>query len=640
MFGSMMGWPQLDLCRVPGWARVMRRVGAACHLVAALCSCSSGSSSSGEAFVTGEPQRFSFEVESRVEGGNASTAAAGSGNKRYALKGRVVLLPLSVAGTDTTLHLKLEGLSVEASNAAEKAALEKLLPILGEPAALELRDGSRRSLRVSPGVPLQAYGWLSSVAGVLQWPEAGRDGARTIEEKDATGVYEARIERTEGGLRKVKKRYRKLTSRGLGSADRQLLPEVVTSEATRTPARGPIAGVSLHETLRTEMIGGGHLAVTTDVQLTAVAPGEGSARVAAKELEEATREVADLVVFSPPTPREGAFDAQRIASATLDGTLREIAELDPSASSGAKPGGSTGAEAATSEFLHRFSLIAAMLRQRPGDVQRAEALIRERHPRAAMLVQALASAGTDETQAVLRRLALEKRDDTSTIGPSAEVVARAATGLVRVQQATPPTVELLQQWATDPKREEHGIYGLGTAARRLRQRGQEQRARAIADFLSVQLKEAKRNLRVELVLRGIANSADARLFEQVKAQANNDDPGIRTAVIDAVRFMDHRAVDEFLLERAKVEDDTRVLRSLLDTFSARKPSKQLVEAVSELTGSRQRYGVRFTAVEQAGKWLEQRAELRPLLQKVSEGDAREEVRLLARKMLKPRGKDT
>jgi hypothetical protein len=327
-------------------------------------------------------------------------------------------------------------------------------------------------------------------------------------------------------------------------------------------------------------------------------------------------------------PREGAFDAERIAQTTLDKVLQEIDQLKPS--SGADAGVPNDA---TSAYLERFSLIAAILRQRPAEVERAGELIRSGHARTPMLLQALASAGTEQGQALLRGFATES-------GLSDKSRSLAATSLVRVKQPAEPTVELLMRWTNDPQKEEHGLYGLGTAARHLRERGQPQRALAIAELLGKALHEAKDSGRTERVLRGIANSADGRLFGQVRARAGDDHAGIRTAVIEALRFMEHAGVDSLLLERARVEQNTGAQRALLSTISARKPSKELAQALAELAHERQRYGVRFVAVEQAGKWLDERPELRALLEKAGRNDQREEVQQLALRLLKPAEKDT
>jgi hypothetical protein len=71
-----------------------------------------------------------------------------------------------------------------------------------------LRDGSAHDLLVSPRMQSQAYGWLRTVVSALQWPElaAIKPGAADVEEEDATGRYQARVEPTDTGLRKVKTR--------------------------------------------------------------------------------------------------------------------------------------------------------------------------------------------------------------------------------------------------------------------------------------------------------------------------------------------------------------------------------------------------------------------------------------------------
>jgi len=82
--------------------------------------------------------------------------------------------------------------------------------------------------------------------------------------------------------------------------------------------------------------------------------------------------------------------------------------------------------------------------------------------------------------------------------------------LIRVQEATPETLALLQRLVRDPALEEFGIFGLGTAARRLRAVGRTEESRSIANRLAELLVHAKADdLRME-VLRGIANSADGK----------------------------------------------------------------------------------------------------------------------------------
>lgn len=590
------------------------------------CSTTSTPATERSAFSAGQAQRLSVRVESEVSGN--SGLSFGASNKRYNLRGTAVLLPLSKSESGTRIRLQLEGLTLQTTSIEEQAALNALLPLLGEPTVFTLRDGAVQDLRVSPRMQMQAYGWLRTLVSALQWPERMDSVAVKVEEEDGTGRYEARVERTKTGLRKVKTRYLKLSAQSVGTASFNLMPQIARSEHARSPASGPLAHVTIDETLRTPMLEGKKLEVTTRVWLTAL-PSKANAALTKQELREAERALKGLVVFSPPTPREGAFDAERIGRATLDGVLQEIERIQPAASADPK-----ARKDATGAYLQRFSLIAAMLRQRPGDVERAAELIRSGHARAPMLLKALAAAGTEQTQALLRGFAIQES------GVSEPARSHAATSLLRVQQPAEPTIALLMRWANEPGMEEHGLYGLGTAARHLRERGQLQRAQEIAKWLGEALGKAEKPARIERVLRGIANSADATLFEQVRARAADADAGIRTAAVDALRFMEHPGVDALLLERARQEQDTDALRALLSTLSARKPSRELAQAVAELAAGRQRYGVRFAAVEQAGRWLKDHPELRALLERVGYSDEREKVRVLALGLLKPAKKET
>jgi hypothetical protein len=592
---------------------------------AAVLGCSIVRGPEQTAFSVGRAQRLSVRVESEVKGGIG--LSPGLSSKRYSLRGTAALLPLSASTSEVRLRLQLEDLKLQATSEDEQAALSRLVPVLGEPVVFTLTGGSVRNLQVSPRMQVQAYGWLRAVVSALQWPEQVSAGGLQVEEEDATGRYQARVERTATGLRKTKARYLSIFSQGVGAAPHGLTPEIVRSEHTRSPTLGPLSRVTVDEAIKMPLSEGKTLEVATRVWLTAL-PSEASAALTPEQLRTTERALTGLAVFSPPTPREGAFDAERIGGATLQQVLAEIDRLRPVA------GVDAGAQGeATDAYLERFSLIVALLRQRPSEVEHAGDLVRSGYAQSSLLLQALSSAGTEPAQALLRGFALGE-------GVSEQVRSLAATSLLRVQQPAEPTVELLTRWADDPAMDEHGLYGLGTAARHLRERGQPQRAQAIANLLGEELRKAKTAPRVELVLRGIANSADAQLFEPVRARAADADPGIRTAALDALRFMDHPRVDAVLLERARLEQDVAAQRALLSTLSARKPSDELAKAVAELTASRQRYGVRFAAVEQAGQWLAERPELRALLEQVSRNDARQEVRVLALGLLKPVGKDT
>jgi hypothetical protein len=567
------------------------------------------------------------KIESEVKGGIGLSSVAGS--KRYSLQGTAALLPLSVSANEVRLRVQLEGVALQASTADEQAVLTRVLPVLGEPAVFTLSSGSLRNLQVSANMQLQAYGWLRAVVGALQWPQQVNASTLQVEEDDATGHYQARIEQTPTGLRKIKTRYLSLAAQGVGIAQSGLMPEIVRSEHTRAPALGPVSRVTVDEAIKMPLSDGKMLEVATRVWLTAL-PSESSVALTPAELRTAERALTGLSVFSPPTPREGAFDAERIGDATLQSVLTDIERLRPAAGADA---GTQGAADATSAYLERFSLLVALLRQRSNEVEHAAELIRSGHAQSSVLLQALSSAGTESAQLQLRRFALGE-------GVSEQAKSFAATSLLRVQRPAELTVELLTRWVDDPEMEEHGLYGLGTAARHLRERGQLERAKAIGKLLGEQLRKAKTPARVELVLRGIANSADPQLFESVRARAADSDAGVRTAVLDALRFMEHREVDAVLLDRARVEQVVEAQRALLSTLSARKPSVDLAKALVELAASRQPNGVRYAAVEQAGQWLAERPELRSLLEQVSRDDEREEVRALALRMLKSVGKDT
>ena len=87
-------------------------------------------------------------------------------------------------------------------------------------------------------------------------------------------------------------------------------------------------------------------------------------------------------------------------------------------------------------------------------------------------MDALAAAGTDEAQGALAALVTDAKLD-------ADARIAAANSLIRVQRPGPRTIDTLTQLIPDPLLREHAVFGLGTAARRLREAGDAARSREI-----------------------------------------------------------------------------------------------------------------------------------------------------------------
>ena len=136
----------------------------------------------------------------------------------------------------------------------------------------------------------------------------------------------------------------------------------------------------------------------------------------------------------------------------------------------------------------------------PEAVKKAAAKARAGSTAAGPIMDALASAGSEPAQKALADLVLDTKLD-------ADARIAAANSLIRVPKPAPPMIDTLQQLLPDPLLREHAVFGLGTAARRLREAGEAERSRAVSERLVALLRAAKQSDDRIRCLRGIANSA-------------------------------------------------------------------------------------------------------------------------------------
>ena len=177
------------------------------------------------------------------------------------------------------------------------------------------------------------------------------------------------------------------------------------------------------------------------------------------------------------------------------------------------------------------------------------------------------------------------------------------------------------------------MFGLCTAARRLREAGDAARSREISERLVALLRAAKQTDDQIRCLRGIANSAYSAALPAVRPFVSAPDASLRVAAIEATRLMDDPAVDAFISGPMGKDADAGVRRAAVQVAARRAPSAPLAAALSEVALHEADSATRQHAVELLGRWLAQDAKLRGVLEKVVASDGRPEIREAAKQAL-------
>lgn len=528
--------------------------------------------------------RYQLELKSA-----SATTLAGVPFK-LGLAAVVELVALERAGEKSALLMRLREpkLTVEGAEPNDDGALAKEL---GQPYWLALERGKIVETRISEGLSGQAVSILRTISSGLQLstPSGGATQTKpwTAKEFDATGEYEARYEALpDGSIRRQKQRFVETLITGKVTAVQRaaVLPQVLQANATLLAKGRLLEKVTSREQLKSQLLGSESVTVTTELSL--VRDGEPPA----PPTPEMLKLTGDLLPLSPSraygvSDARAAFDALRAENANIDGVLAALEKVatkpDKRALVGAvndqdvNASGQEPAKQQLSERTNELSKLTGLLRVKPETITVVEAAIVKGSPAASMLLDGLSAAGTDAAQQALGRLvATEKL--------SAELRAAAATSMIRVAHASPATIELLRGLIHDPVLQEHAIFGLGTAARRLAENEQAARSDAIVDVLISGLAQAKTTQDRVRWLRGIANSGAAKALPPVLPLVDDKDRQLRSAALEAMRLMKSPRVDEVVTQRLKDEPLALVRETALQVVVFRGPNRAAEQALLQL----------------------------------------------------------
>jgi hypothetical protein len=215
--------------------------------------------------------------------------------------------------------------------------------------------------------------------------------------------------------------------------------------------------------------------------------------------------------------------------------------------------------------------------------------------------------------------------------------------LIRVHEATPATISVLEQLVRDPELTQFGIFGLGTAARRLREAGRVEESSKIGAELATILESAPDDeARVE-ALRGIANSADGTLLGKVRPFLETDRHpyGVRQAAVEALGRMRVSDADSLLADRIANDPSSDVRGSVASVAGSRDPSPTLTDALTRASTRDRDRAVRYGSVQTLVRWSKDRPELRAVLAEIAKNEREPKIQELARNAAAdPPGVDT
>ena len=542
------------------------------------------------------------------------------------------LVPLRVAGARAELAMTLVGPHLSVGGRAVSDT-DPMLAALARPLVFTVEAGKIIDQRLAAGLPAPVVGMHRTLAAAFQLAapaadQAGKD-VWTAREYDATGGYDAAYAwgAEPGVVAKRKVRYAEVLVAGNADAATRarVAAQITASSGELRVKDGTLAAINAADTVTSQVLLKTPLSVETKVAI-------DLKEIAAPRPDAPGRDALLAATVALPVAQaygsgasNGMFDKARLDGRTFE-ELAAALEAEAGDTSPASQENKARREAQLRDRVGTFGAMVSLLHAQPEAIGKAAAKARTGSRAARPLMDALAAAGSDDAQAALTALMVDaKRDEDARIA--------AADSLVRVQRPGKKMIETLVSLQNDPLLREHAVFGLGTASRRLRDAGDADGARAIAERLVTLLRAARKPEDQIRCLRGIANSAYAGALEAVRPFLASPDTSVRVASIEATRLMNAPAVDAFIATPMTKDGEARVRRAAVGVASLRPASADLEGALTAVALGDADAANRQHAVELLGRWLVQNGKLRAVLEKVAANDARAEIREAAKSAL-------
>jgi hypothetical protein len=555
--------------------------------------------------------------------------------------GDVEIAALSTSTDEVRLGVQVVGGRI-VSRAGKQADFDRFASELnGHPSTFTLSGGRLKELGVPKGMSALVANTYREIAASLQFARPVRPAVQySADEYDTTGQYVARYERdpAEGWWAKHKDRYRSVLAGAPASESgmqQPVVPEVRASRGrVRLSSDGRPVFVEAHDELALE---GAQAPVrtTTDVRIE-----EKTVRTGSERLPELTAAAAPMDRVSAERPYGPPADVDVLDDSRIRGLTFEqiVARLESAArqDSGPLPETVNGqepsseerapAEAVLSDRSRLFVALAATFRKRPETVSQAVQRIRSKSPASYILVEALGSASSPGAQAALSGLMAASWVD-------AKLKDRVALVMSRAPRPGKASIDALRAVLDRDAFNAQALYGLGTAARHLRDAGDSVGAREIGELLLNRMRLAKIPPQLVVVLGAITNSGYTPALPSVTALMADGPDEVRVAAVRALQSMRDPTIDETLASHLSSDASSNVRLSAIDAEKVREPTDVFSHALVDAATGAPDPRVRYRAVELLAKWLHRRPDLRAALERVAENDAEANIRSRAQAAL-------
>jgi hypothetical protein len=420
--------------------------------------------------------------------------------------------------------------------------------------------GFPEQARPEPSLAL-ARGLLRSVVTALQ--VVGSSGAQktwTSEEHDSVGVFGARYETLSAlELLKTKTGYSRVTGTNPMMNARTELDIASGRLAFQALPFGTqtLKRVSWNETSR--VVGDGPFpklqstfALTLMLASEEMISAEALAGLAAQAAGFKRSRLDDRSAENRMT-----VDHAKLGDTRFEDLLASIAKTDPKD------------QAAQARL---FAMLKSHLRFDANSVAVAEKLIRQHNPQKSLLLDALGSAGSATAQEVLRQVAAEA-------GFTADDKRRAVIALSFVETPAQETLAFLRTLRSDPTYGLQALYGLGTAAYRLKN-SDTQAAGGLALELAAELPASTDPSHTVDVLKAVGNAGNEATLDAIEPLLKDPNPAVRGAAVWALRLIPGDRADQGIAMGLR-DPVATVRRDALEALSYRAPVPVLVYAVRE-----------------------------------------------------------
>jgi hypothetical protein len=554
------------------------------------------------------------------------------------LKGNVLIQARSLdkapAAQASQLWVTFSDVTLSSTQQAAEAEFQLVAEQLKQPFLVAVESGLVTKLWLDGSAVPFTQGLQRTLASALQFaPAKGTGTTWTQEEVDATGRHLA--EYTLGAAGSVQKRKQKYLAvtlpRGAqGESDSsKLAAEVVASQGKLQFAEGRLAAVDYDEVVRATPLPNAPMETSTRLALKLTGFEGQAAQGGDWAAQQARLKPVAAAEAMAAGPSQAVLDAARIGKRTFEEVLRALEQssardkLPPERVNDIPVSVRERADAEQSvrQSADAYHALTAMVRQRPDTLGKVRKALQRKSPAQQMLFDAVSSAGTAEGQSLLREFVGAGQPSTTRVA--------AATSLIRVALPEPETVNTLTELLADSELRTHGLYGLGTACRHLREAGQTEAAAAIGERLRTELRDAKSEVMTVQALRALANSGYVAALSDVRPLLTHKNPSLRGSAVEALRLMPLPEVDVIIAERLSTETEDKALLSVLNAVSTRDPGEALSKVLDTVLRTHKSPHVRIEALRVVSVWVEHRPELLATLTYVSEHDDNPRISRLA-----------